>query len=675
MRIHVSTGHSKALEGTYLMPILLGEEKGERVVLLLHTQGKDGGSGSLKEECESVLTHSVLEAEGNAYDRLESALKELNGLLKGFQLSDAISEIHAIVGLLETDGNFHLSHVGRAEAYLVRNGAATQITEYARGKQPVAFLHIVSGPLEPGDSVILSTQRLLRTVTPAQLAQTTLRSGSVLNQLVADLDSEKETACLAHIAVAADAVKLSPPSRASARTPISRNRSGPARYQRGGPRTGGIVGRLSAVSLPALVSLHRALHGAIVRLRESGSVSRFLSDLSDPHRKRRAHLLLLAGVVILFLVLWMFVQLSLSTQKSQTKGELAALIEQIESDIKLADNRELAGEAESANVFLKRAEDRARQIMGNESGLFRSDALNLLDRIRSKREEMNNIIRIPPRVAANLSSEKADVVAQGLIGISDGEFFVYDRQDVYRVLLNSVDKPSRLNTEELIVDGAPFLRFQSQVFLTTGNSLIEFVNGQATIMKTEDPGGWMTGADIETYLKYLYILSPEQKQIYKYEHLSGRFGPAAEYNVNGDLTGAIDMTITGPVYVLREIAGQSIGASGRTVTKLLRGEKQNFVIRNLPAGALDGTTKIFKSSANGNFYFLDPVGKRVIVATSDDDLGDALYLRQYILEGEQVGKLQSFYVDPEDTRLYVLDEKRLYVIELKSSGQSASSQR
>lgn len=654
------------------MPILLGEEKGERVVLLLQSNGRDVGSDNLKDECVSVLTHSVLEAEGSAYDRLESALKELNGLIKGFQLSDTIREVHALVGLLETDGNFHLSHVGRAEAYLVRGTAATQITEYARGKQPVAFLHIVSGPLEQGDHVILSTQRLLRTVTPAQLAHTILRSGNALVELIADLDAEKETACLAHIAVAQELAKTSASLRSASRAAAPRSRVGASRYQTMSSGAESIAGRLSSASLPVLRSAKSALHGFVGRMRESDSVSQFLSDLSDPRRKRRAHLLLLAGVAALFLILWMLVQLSLSSQKSQTKGELEALVTQIESDITMADNRELAGDSDSANAILKRAEDRARQIMGSESGLFRSDALNLLDRIRSKREEMNNIVRIPPRVTANLSSEKADVVAQGLIGISDGEFLVYDREDVYRVLLNSVDGPSRLNTEELIVDGVGFPRFQSQVFLTTGNSLIEMINGQSTVMKTEDPDGWMTGADIETYLKYLYILSPEKKQIYKYEHLSGRFGPAAEYNVNGDLSGAIDMTITGPVYVLRELAGQGIGDSQRTITKLLRGEKQNFAIRNLPTDALDGVTAIFKSSTNGNFYFLDPVGKRVIVATNDDDLGDSLYLRQYILEGEQVGKLQSLYVDPEDTRLYVLDEKRLYVIELQTSGQQSS---
>ena len=185
-------------------------------------------------------------------------------------------------------------------------------------------------------------------------------------------------------------------------------------------------------------------------------------------------------------------------------------------------------------------------------------------------------------------------------------------------------------------------------------------------MKTEDPAGWVTGSDIKTYLRYLYILAPERKQIYKYERLANRYGPPAEYNVNGDLTGALDMSITGPVYILRDSSAAGSKSGERDVVKLLRGEKQTFNIRNLPAGALSNTTKIFKSSPTGNFYFLDPDGKRIIVTTNDGDLGDSLYLKQYVLDSEQVGKLKDLYVDEDDTRLYVLDDKKIYAIDLQA---------
>ena len=116
------------------------------------------------------------------------------------------------------------------------------------------------------------------------------------------------------------------------------------------------------------------------------------------------------------------------------------------------------------------------------------------------------------------------------------------------------------------------------------------------------------------------------------------------------------MTIDSDVYILK---------SGGEVVKLFRGENRPFTVRNLPTDALKTTTKIVKPSDRGNFYFLDPENARIIVTRTDDDSGESLYLKQYVLEGDQIGLLQDLYVDPEETQLIILDEKRLYSINLQ----------
>lgn len=672
MKIAVTTGQTKAPHGTVLVPVVLGEEKGERAFFLMQCDGKAEGGENLREEFVTVLTHAVLDGVGSGYERLESALKELNGLLKGFMLSEAVSDVHAIVGLIETEGTLHLSNVGRAETYIIRDGSTLQITEFsARGKAPVAFTQILSGPVRNRDHFVIASQRLLRTVTPAQLSKMVQHDGeSIIQNIISALAAEKEVACIAHIVISGDAEGTGEkeparrPMGASPRLLRSRQKlSGSALLSRVTSTFAGIEWRSLARKMRGKLTGKRSA-SAWERFKES--VSTFLGDLYNPERKRRAHLLLLAGSGALFLVIWMVVQLSLVSQKSQTRGELADLVKQITADLSTAENRQLAGDTESANAILQRADERAKQVMGNESGLYRSEALELLERIKSKREEMNRIIRlVPPRVMANLSAKKPDIVAQGFIGLPSGEFAVYDRQNLYRVSLNTVEEGEKLGSEELILNGVWFPRFQSKVFMTTGNSVIEIINGQPTTMKTEDTAGWVTGSDIKTYLRYLYVLSPERKQIYKYERLASKYGPPAEYNVNGDLSGALDMTIVGPVYVLRDVSTPE-KPKARDTVKLLRGEKQPFNIRNLPPGALDGVTKIFKATTTGNFYFLDPENKRIIVTTGDSDLGDSLYLKQYIFDSDQVGVLKDLYVDGDDSRLYVLDEKKLYAIDLQS---------
>ena len=58
------------------------------------------------------------------------------------------------------------------------------------------FVHIASGQVEPSDVVVLSTQRLLRAVTPAQLAQMSQSDTDIMDQLIQALTTEHEEAAV-----------------------------------------------------------------------------------------------------------------------------------------------------------------------------------------------------------------------------------------------------------------------------------------------------------------------------------------------------------------------------------------------------------------------------------------------------------------------------------------------
>ena len=633
MDVSVKKGSTKEKKGTVLISESFTSSLGEHIVILLQAEASSTEAKTLQQECKTVIEHSLLETDGDAAERLDGTLKELNGLFKGLTFSQSISDVHAIVAVVDATSTLHTSHAGRAEAYVVRGGAATQITEYTRGKPTPAFVHIASGALEPKDTVIFSTQRLLRTVTPAQLAQLSARDENLMEELSSELEAEEEQAGLAIITVGGKAAKGSgKPLKSTKRK--SRKSSGSL---------------LSTITSP--FSKVRSL----VPGRLSDLLGGFRGDLKNPKRKWRVHLFLLAGVLASFLIIWAVLNLSNSSQQRQTRADLEQRLDEITQLIRTAENRRLSGELDSANTILEQAEQRAKQVMDNEANLFRAEALDLLERVRTKREEINNIVRLSPRPVVNLSTKNEDIDAQGLIGLEEGEFIAYDRQDLYRVLLNAVEDPDRLVDEELILDADNFPRYQTIAFQMTDNSLVELINGQATAMKTEDPAGWIKGKDIRTYLRFLYVLSPENNQIYKYERLSNRYTAPAEYNVNGDLEGALTMAIDGNVYILKE---------GGVIVKLWRGEVKPFTIRHLPDGALQNATKVFKVF-DGNLYFLDPVHARIIVATDGGATGEGAYVKQYVLEGDQVGDLRDLWVDEEETKLYILDEKRVHVLDLR----------
>ena len=211
-----------------------------------------------------------------------------------------------------------------------------------------------------------------------------------------------------------------------------------------------------------------------------------------------------------------------------------------------------------------------------------------------------------------------------------------------------------VRTGEKILYGTSFDRYKTLVFQTSENSVIELIANQPTSMKTEDPAGWITGTDAEAWLRYVYVLSPENNQIYKYERYSNRYAAPSEYNVNGDLSGAIDMTVDGSIYILKEHG---------EIVKLFRGEQRPFVIRHLPGNILESATKVFKV-LNGNLYFLDSANKRVIVVSDGGPTGESTYTKQYVMEGD-IDILKDIFVDPDESRLYVMDAKNIYAVDLQ----------
>jgi hypothetical protein len=382
--------------------------------------------------------------------------------------------------------------------------------------------------------------------------------------------------------------------------------------------------------------------------------SNLLSDLHHPERKRRAHLLLIASIIGLFIALWFITFLYSSLVVSKGKSELKALVDGANNKVTIAETRNLANDREGANAILEGAEQDAKTILANDRNLYRSEALQLLEDIDTMREQINNVFRIPATKIANLASEQSNIKALGMIGVADGELTVFDKQEIYNVNFNVVGAGDRVSRDDLITSGNYFERFNTKIFHTADDSIVEIIEGIPTNMKTDDASGWKAGIDLASYNRFLYILSPQNNQIYKYERLNDRYGAPSEYNINAELETAVDMSIDGSVYTLHKDG---------SITKLLRGEVANLDTSSIPSDLLAGSTKISKI-VDGNLYILSP-DKRSVIVISDNETGEAVYQKQYILEGELVGKLVDFYVTPNESRVYLLDSESVYVLDLR----------
>jgi hypothetical protein len=625
--------------------VLKTPEVEDQVLVLLQLQGKEKEASRVFKAFTECLERILFHEEGDPYLRFEAALKQLNGILQGTAIMGMLKKVSGLVALALEDGTIHISHTGNASGYLVRKGTMLEITEYDGDAAASGFLSISSGDLMKNDVLIFTTERLLRSLTPAQIAGLALHPTRLLDEICNALEQEKEEATLAVLHVPP------PPAKRPSLTgrPLLRQRHGLSLL---------LPFRALHALLTALQQLQSGFSRASGSFRNlaQSTLKRVTADLQHPKKRRRTHLLILTSVIAVFLILWVGLQLVTTTQQGRTRQELERLVTNITESLRTATNRHLMGDIESANAILERAEQKARAVMGSESGLFRKEALQLLEQIKQKREEIGAVIRLTPPIVVNIASVSAEVSARGAIVAPNGEFILNDRQRLYSATPTSITGPLTVTETDFIEISSSFKRYGTAVFLLRGGGVVELTEGSLVPMKTNDPGGWIPGKSAETYLRYLYVLSPVNNQIYKYERLSGLYSAPSEYNINGDLLDAMDLAIDGDVYVLKK---------GGVIQKLLRGEVQPFSFRNLPKEALSAATRILKPSDSGDFYFLDPENSRIIITGNDRESGESVYRKQYVLTGEDTGKLQDIAIDEAETTLYVLDEKRVYAIDLQ----------
>ena len=109
----------------------------------------------------------------DVYERLENALKEVNltyKTLKEKRGAKSVGSISAIIAVF-SGNELHLTQSADAEAYLIRKGKLSLISEGLASKSEDLFVNIASGELLPEDKILFSTSRLLRLATHNQLAQ------------------------------------------------------------------------------------------------------------------------------------------------------------------------------------------------------------------------------------------------------------------------------------------------------------------------------------------------------------------------------------------------------------------------------------------------------------------------------------------------------------------------
>jgi hypothetical protein len=555
-----------------------------------------------------------------SYERFENTLKEINLIYKSFKEKrgpKSMGTISAIIAVM-SGNELHLTQSSDAEAYLIRGNKLSMISEGLSGKSDDLFVNIASGEVFPEDKVIFSTSRLLRLATQSQLAQI---CGDGVTEA---LDSMRELVLADNeLSIGVMLVHAKAPHRAVAAATAQIEKKPNMMLEKG----------------KALIA------SAFKFLTEKTALKKL--KIKKPDWGRNTILAAILGAALLLILSISF--LVDSQRNSALREEYRLRIEAMNQDLHTANTKGYANDKETANAILTKVEKEAQDILATE--YFRSEALALLDKVEATRDSINNVKRISDaKPYADLSAKRDTVEALGLLNLNDN-FFAYEYNALYEVILDQVLDPKTIDTTEVVVAGTSMEDQSVLAFLTQSGRVIEYAEDQFKFASTEDDG-FKPAVDLKAYGKNLYLLSPVNNQIYKYSRLRDKYSAATEYNTDADLKGAISFAIDGNIYILKQ---------GGEIVKIFKSKAQPFEIEDLPTDMITSATQVFTSPELAKMYILDPVNNRVVIIEKDVGTGGRYRGQIYF---ENLDKIQSIYVDKNESKLYLLTKKYIYQVEI-----------
>lgn len=647
-----------------------GGSTGGRIFINLEVQNNPADSEAIGETIFDVMRKSFFaDVDRDPYVRFEEAVKVVNKSLadmKAEKSTKFIGNFNALITAV-VDNNLYLTQCGEAEAYLIRRRLCTNVSDGLGDENSNdVFTNIASGSLEPGDLVLLNSTRLLRYITKTDLAK--ICSGRNLVAILGELKEFLSGEVLGKIGIIgigfmAGAQAFSPEEKgqisAHLDREVDREEAAPNERKKGSSQ----VAKNSVKALKGMVAtLSRTvtdLRGKLSKNSQGGRSSR--TDRTDAVIREtddgRGFLAggnwsrnkVVASLVIIVLILgsgvWWLRSKALEQQQVE---KLATVLTEVQDEVASATttgqyNKDQAGQ------MLDDAEKKAVDVLN--SGYYRSKANELLQTIQDSRSKLDGVFHPTAKVLVDLSSKRQNVSALGLISLKN-TLYAYEYNALYPIIADQLQSPLTIDENETVIAASAYDDQGSLLFFTKSGKLIEYKDNRMSNVVTSDPS-FHKGVAIQGYSNKLYILDPEQNQIWKYIRRRDKFDIASAYSIDGALKNAVSFAIDGNVYVLNKDGSMS---------KLFGGNKVDFPIKKQPVKALTNPTKIFTQLDMSQVYILEPSEKRVMVYYKDDKTGGLTYNNQYVFD--DIPDLRDVFVDKDTNRMYLLDSSKVYTVNL-----------
>ncbi len=574
-----------------------------------------------------------------------------------------------IIALL--DKNIYLSQIGEIKSYLIQTSssdkdeedAVQEIAEGQGGGKLIKFSNLTSGTLEE-NSILLFAAKNLFDYLPLKKISQTLKETSIkkatarIKQLLSDENVRANLLALIisnrdeSFSVEKNANEIDEKDEEDFR-PKQKEKTTSSKKTLSGKKTD------TAPDLPAKKEIIE-----ILKPTEHKMLHQLKVVPSSGNKNKKQKILLI--VLFIFAVLFIQSLIALSKQEAKNRQEekyaqLAENIKNKETELSVA--LIYPDQENSEKLFIE-----IRQLleqMPQETQEQRENYQILHDQYSQRLNQFYHLTilnNLEPLIDLKTIDEKVET--GGLTNIGDN-FYIFNSENNYIYFYNLKTKEAKIVNDSSANVG----RLKKIVPLDDDNlvgydqnqglEIFNTIDNKLTPLKLESSHSPSGVKDLTVYGGRIYLLEPDNNQIYKYSKTIDGFGKEESWlQDQTSIAGAFSLTIDGSIYLLKT-DGQ--------ILKFYKNKREEFLIDNLqpPLSVQNPNlinsqqkTKIFTDADKTYLYILDGPSQRLILLSKQGKL-----IKQF--SSPLFDDLKDFIVSRNESRIWLLSGSKIFEITLE----------
>ncbi|MFN7160732.1 MAG: hypothetical protein ACK4NC_03935 [Candidatus Gracilibacteria bacterium] len=347
---------------------------------------------------------------------------------------------------------------------------------------------------------------------------------------------------------------------------------------------------------------------------------------------------------------------------ANTNGSLegSALEERKQLENDLATAKQLLAEAQEMDITKSQDDIKARITAVKEKATslrevddFFVEADSLLQDAQTLEDRVANYVQVAALpLHEDLSGKFQDISIKSLMK-QGGNIFAVAEKGVYGPINSGkVEDVKAITLPEgsIGTSGTYSIKYRESYITSLPGQMWKIAGDALTPQKVEEGGAWYPGSEIWTYSKFIYILDPLSKQLWKYEYISENLFKKPIIAIDTPEMKALDIksvSIDGNIYVL----------GNGTITKFTQGKKIDLEI-GADLKNLSSSSTIYTDQNSTYLYAFDPTAGRLIRfkkrATGLD------VANEYTIQGSYKGMI----VSPDEKSVFFFDTNKIYKLAL-----------